>query len=63
MTKEQKSLLKILCESNGYVACDGKDRVVAQSLEKLRLADWKGTNWGSSFWAATDRGRFTNGRS
>lgn len=55
------SLLLLLRESYDHgafaVACDGKDRALAHALEKAGLADWKGTSWGSSFWAITDKGR------
>lgn len=61
MSKEAWLLLLTMRESQDHgafaVACDGKDRAQAHELEELKLADWRGTNWGSSFWAITDEGR------
>lgn len=53
----KRELLQMLGSSQGYVACDGKDRAVAHALEKDGLADWKGSSWGSQFWGITDAGR------
>lgn len=39
------------------MACDGGQRPLAHNLEKRGLAEWRGTNWGSSFWSITDAGR------
>lgn len=57
MTNSEKELLKILADTKGYVACDGEDRAIAHDLERMKLADWKGSAWGSQFWAITDAGR------
>ena len=60
MTKEEEDLLCMLHEihsSNAFaMACDGNLRAPAHKLEELGLAEWKGTNWGSSFYAITDAG-------
>jgi hypothetical protein len=40
------------------VACDGRPaRKAAWRLDRLGLARWCGTNWGSSFFAITDAGK------
>jgi hypothetical protein len=39
------------------LACDGSDRAPAHKLDRAGLAEWHGTNWGSSFWSITDAGR------
>lgn len=57
MNKSERELLQMLASSEGYVACDGKDRAAAHTLEKMGLADWKGSSWGSQFWGITDAGR------
>jgi hypothetical protein len=57
MTDEHVELLRILGDSKGYVACDGKHRTIAHSLEDAGFAEWKGESWGSSFWAITDSGK------
>lgn len=59
MTEEAKRLLADLRESRDRgafaVACDGRDRrAAAHELERLGLAEWKGTSFGSSFWSATN---------
>lgn len=54
---DQHMLLKILCDSEGYVACDGQDRRTVRKLEERGWAVWMGERWGSSFWTATDVGR------
>lgn len=38
------------------VACDGEQRSIAHALEKAGLAEWKGSSWGSQFWAITEAG-------
>jgi hypothetical protein len=53
----ESDLLKLLGDSKGYVACDGPDRATAHALEKQGLAAWKGSSWGSQFWAITEAGR------
>lgn len=56
MTQAELSLLRILASTQGYVACDGTNRAVAQQLEQKGLAAWRGENWGSSFWCITPKG-------
>ncbi len=60
MTKEEEDLLRMLHETHFSgafaIACDGKLRASAHRLEELGFAEWKGTNWGSSFYAITDAG-------
>lgn len=59
MSPEAKSLLHLLItsrESGAFaVACDGPDRAPAHELEVLGLAEWKGTSFGSSFYAAISK--------
>lgn len=62
MTPDELALLRELKQTadqpDGFaMACDGKDRAKAHALEKIGLADWKGTSWGSSFWAITEEGQ------
>lgn len=57
MTPADLELLKILVDSEGYVACDGPDRRTAHRLDHMGYATWKGDSWGSSFWCATELGR------
>ena len=61
MTNQELALLSMLgdCHDRGAfaMACDGQDRAKAHALEKLGLAQWRGTNWGSSFWSITDEGQ------
>lgn len=61
MTDEAWLLLLSLRESADAgafsVACDGETRKPAHELDDLGLARWCGTNWGSSSWAITDKGR------
>lgn len=54
---DQRRLLRILCESDGYTACDGRDLATAHALEERGWAEWMGTSWGSSFWMPTELGR------
>lgn len=59
MTKAEVELLKELADGHtrgAYQACDGKYRATAHALEKRGYADWKGSNWGSQFWAITEAG-------
>lgn len=56
-----KHLLRVLKSGRDTgsfaTACDGKEnKAAAHELETAGLAEWKGTNWGSSFWAITDAG-------
>lgn len=60
LSVEQIHLLALLYDSHKRgmfaVSCDGSDRAIAHELDKLELARWNGTNWGSSFWSITDKG-------
>lgn len=60
MSKEEWELLGQLfdCHKRGAFAqaCDGKSRAIAHMLEKRGYAEWKGTSYGSSFWAITGIG-------
>lgn len=60
LSKPELELLAILVDGfrggSFGTACDGKHRKVAHSLDKRGLARWVGTNWGSSFWTATEDG-------
>lgn len=60
MTEDQRRLLEDLNETRDReafaLACDGKPRATAHELTKLGFAEWKGTSYGSSFWAITDAG-------
>ncbi len=57
LTSRQMFLLKTMAGTEGYVACDGRDRGAAWELERRGLVKWKGTSWGSSFYTITDKGR------
>jgi len=60
VTKDQRRLLENLKDTKDRgafaLACDGAPRAVAHELTKLGYAEWKGTSWGSSFWAITESG-------
>lgn len=57
MNLPEHELLTCLASTEGYVACDGKNRAIAHALEQRGFAEWKGSSWGSQFWAVTDAGR------
>jgi hypothetical protein len=60
LSDAETSLLRLLKDVHKggafAVACDGPNRAVAYSLERRKLAKWKGTTYGSSFWAITEEG-------
>jgi hypothetical protein len=60
MKKAERALLLNLADTHnrgGFaMACDGPDRTHAHSLDKQGFAEWRGTNWGSSFWSITEAG-------
>lgn len=61
LSDEQWLLLLEMRESQDHgafsVACDGKRRDPANQLAAKGYADWRGTSWGSSFYAITNTGR------
>jgi hypothetical protein len=61
MSEEEWKLLLALRETADHgafsMACDGKDRKHAHTLEQKGYALWRGENWGSSFWSITDEGK------
>jgi hypothetical protein len=61
LTEKQRELLAELKASDDRgafcMACDGSVRATAHEIEKLGLAAWKGSSWGSQYWAITPAGR------
>lgn len=61
LSYEAQQLLELLKDCHirqaFAMACDGRvERKAAHELEELKYAEWKGTSFGSSFYAITELG-------
>lgn len=58
LNEKEIRLLQRLVQSDAYaMACDGNLLPIAHDLEGKGLIEWRGDNWGSKFFSATDAGR------